>query len=139
MKVSKKGIYALRVLRHMTERRGEGPLSVAWLAEREKLSVKYLEQVLAVLRKGSLVVSTRGKQGGYELRLPPEDITVGRVLRLVDGPLAPIACASRTAPHPCEDCPDPFESCWVRGLMLEVRDSISDIVDRRTLADLVDS
>ena len=137
MKLSKKGMYALRALRHLAMAYGEGPISVHELADREELPRKYLEQVLSLLRKRGLLVSQRGKAGGYQLRRPPERISLGDVIRAVDGPLAPIPCASRTAPHACEDCPYPFETCWLRHLMLRVRDSISDVLDRETLAGMM--
>jgi Rrf2 family protein len=136
MKLSKKGTYALRVMRHLADSYGQGPLSVSHLARVEDLSVKYLEQVLVTLRKSGFLVSLRGKQGGYMLRVPPERITLGNILRAIDGPLAPIPCASRTAPHACTDCLYYFDDCWLRTLMLRVRDSISDVLDRQTLAEM---
>ena len=136
MKLSKKGVYALRTLRHLAESYGGAPVSVAALARREDLSPKYLEQVLSTLRKRGLLISTRGKEGGYSLRLPPEKITLGDIIRATEGPLAPIPCASRTAPHADPDCPYPFKTCWLRLLMLRVRDSISDILDKESLAEM---
>lgn len=139
MKLSKKGVYALRVLRHLAENYPDRPLSASKLAEREKIPGKYLEQVLTTLRKQGLLVSEHGKDGGYTLRLPPEQTTLGNIIRAVDGPLAPIACASRTQPHQCPDCPFPYETCWLRHLMLRVRDNISDVLDGETLAGMAAS
>jgi Rrf2 family cysteine metabolism transcriptional repressor len=136
MRLSKKGIYALRALRHLAAAYGREPVSVSDLAQREDISPKYLEQVLSTLRKRGLLVSARGKEGGYALRLPPEKITLGDIIRATEGPLAPIPCASRTAPHADPDCPYPLESCWLRLLMLRVRDGISDILDRESLAEM---
>ena len=136
MKLSSKGIYALRVLPHLARAYGQGPLSAARLAELEQLPVKYLEQILGTLRNNGLLVSERGKQGGYSLRIPPEEITLGRIIRAVDGPLAPIPCASRTAPHDDPDCPYEFETCWLRHLMLRVRDNISAVLDQENLAEM---
>jgi Rrf2 family protein len=141
MKLSKKGTYALRALRHLAEA-GEGTfLSVADLAEREDIPVKFLEQILAILRTQGVLVSRRGKEGGYALRLSPGQVTLGDVIRAVDGPLAPLPCASRTATAPCEepDCPYEFETCWLRLLMLRVRDNISAILDEETLEDMAGS
>ena len=137
MKLSKKGIYSLRVLRHLGEVYGEKPLSVALLARREDLPRKFLEQVLSTLKKQGLLVSRHGKQGGYMLRRPPDQITLGDIIRAVDGPLAPIPCASRTAPHDDPDCPFVFDTCWLRILMLRVRDNISSVLDRETLAEMM--
>jgi Rrf2 family protein len=103
------------------------------------LPLKYLEQILSTLRKQGVLVSERGKSGGYALRKPPEKITLGDIIRAVDGPLAPIPCASRTAPYEIEKdcCPYPFETCWIRKLMLRVRDNISEILDQETLATML--
>ena len=136
MKLSRKGIYALRVLPHLAEVYGGAPLSVAHLAQAEGVPSKYLEQILAILRKAGLLVSERGKDGGYSLRVPPEEITLGDIIRAVDGPLAPIPCASRTAPHTDPDCPYPIDSCWLRQLMLRVRDNVSAVLDQETLAEM---
>jgi Rrf2 family protein len=139
MKLSRKGIYALRVLPHLAESYGGDPLSVAHLAEVEAIPLKYLEQILTILRKSGLLVSSRGKAGGYTLRRPPEEITLGDIIRSVDGPLAPIPCASRTAPHDDPDCPYPIDECWLRLLMLRVRDNISAVLDEENLAGMTRS
>lgn len=136
MKLSSKGIYALRVLPHLADAYGDAPISAAHLAKLEGLSAKYLEQILSTLRKRGLLVSEFGKDGGYLLRVPPEQITLGDIIRAVDGPLAPIPCASRTAPHADPNCPYPFETCWLRFLMLRVRDNISAILDEENLAQM---
>lgn len=136
MKLSNKGIYALRVLRHLAESYGRKPLSVAYLASVEKVPAKYLEQVFAILKKRGILISERGKDGGYRLRIPPEEISLGDVIRAVDGPLAPIPCASRTAPDTKPNCAYSPDSCWLRGLMLRVRDNISAVLDKENLADM---
>ncbi|MBD3336473.1 MAG: Rrf2 family transcriptional regulator, partial [Candidatus Eisenbacteria bacterium] len=125
-------------LLHLAEHYGDEPISVAHLARIEKLPVKYLEQILSLLRKRGLLISTRGKDGGYALRRPPGEITLGDIVRAVDGPLAPIPCASRTAPHDDPDCPYPFDACVVRKLMLRVRDNVSAVLDQETLASMLD-
>ena len=136
MKLSKKGVYALRVLRHLADAYGKGPLSANHLATEEGMSPKYLEQVLSTLLKSGFLVSERGRSGGYSLRVPPREITLGDVIRAIQGPLAPIPCASRTAPHKDPDCPYPYETCWLRRLMLRVRDNISAVLDQETLAEM---
>ena len=136
MKLSRKGIYALRVLRHLAENYGKGPLPVAHLARIESIPAKYLEQVLSTLRKRGFLVSERGKEGGYSLRMPPDEMTLGDILHAVEGPLAPIPCASRTAPYKDCDCPYPYDTCWLRQVMLRVRDNISAVLDRETLAEM---
>jgi Rrf2 family protein len=90
---------------------------------------------LLELRRSGLVKSRKGPAGGYALARPAEDISIGACMRVLDGPLAPIGCASRTAFVPCQDCNNVAE-CLVRRAMTEVRDAISDILDAQTLADL---
>ncbi|MBU1023713.1 Rrf2 family transcriptional regulator [bacterium] len=133
MFLSKKSIYALRVLRHLSNAHGGKSLSASYLAEREQISLKYLEQILSDLRKSGFLVSERGKDGGYTLRIPPGEITLGQIIRAIDGPLAPIPCASRTAPTKKCDCPNPMKTCWLREIMLRVRDNISEVIDNETL------
>lgn len=139
MKLSTKSIYALRVLPHLVKAYNKQPLSAHELSEKEDISLKYLEQVLNTLRKNGVIVSMRGKNGGYALRKPPEQISLGDIIRSIDGPLAPISCASRTAPYRQDDCPYPYDSCWLRRLMLRVRDNISDVLDSENLAQMTDS
>jgi len=136
MKLSKKGIYALRVLRYLALRPGDVPHSVKQIAAAEDIPEKYLEQVVAPLRKRGILISHQGKDGGYQLRRPPEEITLGDIVRAVDGPLAPIPCASRTAPYRCADGPYDYETCWLRHVMLRVRDNISAVLDEVTLAEM---
>jgi Rrf2 family protein len=137
VKLSRRGEYALRAVRNLAARHGGEPVATKTLADQEKIPRKFLEQVLLSLRNSGLLTSVRGKEGGYVLRKPPREIRLGDVIRSVDGPLAPVGCASRTQPRVCRDCPYPPESCFLRAVMLEVRDSISSVMDRITLADLV--
>jgi Rrf2 family protein len=111
-------------------------VQVSELAENEQLPVKFLEQILQALKEGGIVESQRGKFGGYRLGRPAKKIYIGEVVRLIDGPLAPIGCVSQTAYEPCT-CPDEAH-CGLRMLMLDVRSAIADILDRYTLADVVE-
>jgi Rrf2 family protein len=106
------------------------------LASREDFPVKFLEQILMQLRDAGYIESRRGKLGGYLLARPAENICIGQVIRLIDGPLAPISCVSQTAYERCS-CPDE-EHCGLRMLMLDVRSAIANILDRYTLADVVE-
>lgn len=138
MKLSKRGEYALRSLINLgiAAKVGRPLLRVTELAKTEDLPVKFLEQVMQQLREAGYVQSERGKHGGYRLAQPAEKIAVGQVVRLIDGPLAPIPCVSQTAYAPC-NCPDE-EHCGLRMLMLDVRNAIAAILDRYTLADVVE-
>lgn len=138
MKVSKRGEYALRALIDfgLAQALGRPMLQVSELAAKEDLPVKFLEQILMQLKTGGYLESRRGKHGGYLLARPSENICIGQVIRLIDGPLAPIACVSQSAYERCS-CPDE-EHCGLRILMLDVRNAISNILDRFTLADIVE-
>jgi Rrf2 family protein len=138
MKLSKKGEYALRSLINLgiaVEMKRE-LVQASELAESEQLPVKFLEQILQVLKEAGIVVSRRGKFGGYRLAKPAKKIFIGEIVRLIDGPLAPIGCVSQSAYEPCT-CPDEAH-CGLRMLMLDVRNAIANILDRYTLADVVE-
>jgi Rrf2 family protein len=138
MKLSKRGEYALRSLINLgiAAKVGRKLVRVTELAKAEDLPVKFLEQVVQQLREAGYVESTRGKHGGYRLAKPADQIAIGSIVRLIDGPLAPIGCVSQTAYEPC-NCPDEAH-CGLRMLMLDVRNAIAAILDRYTLADVVD-
>lgn len=138
MKVSKRGEYALRSLINLgfaAEVKRE-LVQASELAENEQLPVKFLEQILQDLKEAGFVKSARGKFGGYRLAKPAKQIKIGEVVRLIDGPLAPIRCVSQTAYEKCT-CPDEAH-CGLRMLMLDVRNAIADILDRYSLADVVE-
>jgi Rrf2 family protein len=137
MKLSKRGEYALRALIDLgiAHELGFTVLQASELARKEKLPVKFLEQILAQLKLGGYVKSTRGKLGGYSLAKPMRRIKFGSVIRFIEGPLAPIRCVSRTAYERCT-CPDE-DHCGLRMLMFDVRTAIARVLDRYTLADIV--
>ena len=138
MKLSKKGEYALRSLINLglAAEVKRDLVQVSELAESDQLPVKFLEQIMQVLKEAGLVASVRGKFGGYRLAKPAREITIGQVVRLIDGPLAPIGCVSQSAYEKCT-CPDEAH-CGLRMLMLDVRNAIAGILDRYTLADVVE-
>jgi Rrf2 family protein len=137
MKLSKKGEYAIRALIDLgiAAEVGRSLVQVTELAAHEKLPVKFLEQIMMVLKEAGLIESRRGKFGGYRLAQPAGRIVIGQVVRLIDGPLAPIGCVSQTAYEKCS-CPDETH-CGLRMLMLDVRNAITSILDRYSLADVV--
>lgn len=132
--LSQKAKYALRALTMLAEQPGSDLVQIADIAERENIPRKFLEAILVELRRHGLLYARRGKAGGYRLARPAAEISLGTVIRLVDGMLAPIPCASRTAFRPCEDCHDPA-TCFIRHTMLDVRDAIAGVLETRTLAD----
>lgn len=132
--LSKKGKYALKALVYLSDLEPGLLGGVSDIAEARAIPRKFLETILVELRNGGFVVSRKGKAGGYKLARPAAEISIGSVIRTIDGPLAPIACASRSRYEPCEDCDESV--CEVRHLMIEVRQSICDVLDTRSLADL---
>jgi Rrf2 family protein len=135
MKLSKRGEYALRALQHLARLYGEGPVPNRDLAAQNNIPSRFLEQILLELKHGRLVRSQKGPHGGYYLARSPEQITLAEVVRLLDGPLAPVSCVSEIAFEPC-GCPD-MESCGLRKVMQEVRDMVSEKMEATTLADLI--
>src|SRR6266550_6167225 len=135
--ISRKGKYAIRAVLYLAQRYGEGPIPIEEIASAEKISRKFLETILLELRYAGVLDSKRGKGGGYLLRETPSRLTVGRIIRVVEGPLSPVDCVSRSAYRPCADCLDE-SSCRIRLVMKEVRDAISRVLDRKTLAALVE-
>jgi Rrf2 family protein len=139
--LSKRTQYSLRALYSLARDYGRGPVLIARMAREETIPKKFLEQILLNLKGSELVVSKKGKGGGYALARPPDQISLGEVIRRTEGPLAPLPCASETRFRKCDECPD-IETCGTRIVMREVRDAIAEILDRTTLAmvcDKVDS
>jgi Rrf2 family protein len=112
---------------------GQGPLLIDHLSRDEVIPKKFLEQILLALKGTGLVSSKKGKGGGYYLAKSPDQVTLGSVIRSMEGPLAPLPCASETQFRKCEECID-IETCGTRIVMREVRDAIAEILDHTTLA-----
>jgi Rrf2 family cysteine metabolism transcriptional repressor len=135
MKLSKRGEYGLRALQDLARHHGDGPVPNKELSDRNNIPSRFLEQIMLALKHGGIVRSRKGPQGGYYLASPPEEITLAEVVRLLDGPLAPVSCVSEVAYEPC-GCPD-MEKCGLRRVMREVRDVVAEMMENTTLADLV--
>ena len=130
---STKGHYGLRVMVALAQAYGQGPVALAEVARSEGLSHGYLEQIMAMLRRAGLIVSTRGTRGGYELAADPAGVTVGEVLRALEGPVSPVMCVSEVVGEVlCQR----EGSCLARPLWERMRDSIAQVLDSTTLADL---
>lgn len=130
--LSQRGRYALKALLNLARSDGS-PKDVGKVSAEEKIPRKFLEAIMSDLRRARLVESTRGKFGGYRLARPADLITFGEVMRVTNGPLALISCASRAFYRRCDDCPDEI-ACILRRVMGSVRDEVSEILDRTTLA-----
>ena len=138
MRLSKRGEYALRALINLgiAAEVGRSLVQTGELADLERIPTKFLEQILLALKQGGFLDSVRGKYGGYRLARPAKDIFTGQLVRYLDGPIAPISCVSQTAYERCS-CPDEAH-CGLRMLMLDVRNAIANVVDRYTLANVVE-
>ena len=134
--ISKRTQYGLKAVIALARHYGEGPVLIATLANEERIPVKFLEGILLDLKSRALLESKKGKGGGYQLSRPPGAITVGSVIRMLEGPLAPLPCASETAFRACQECAD-VENCTTRIILRQVRDAIADVLDKTTLADLI--
>jgi Rrf2 family protein len=136
MKLSKKSEYGLRALLELTAVHGTATLQRHDIAARQHIPIEFLEQILLALKRAGLLTSRRGMKGGYALIKQPKDITLGQVIRILDGPLAPIGCVSKTAYQKCKDCPyTNATNCPIQHVMLGVRNAIADILDNYTLRD----
>jgi Rrf2 family protein len=134
--LSKKSKYGLKAMLELAAvDSGQRPIQASELAERQQLPKKFLEAILLELTRHGLLQSKLGRGGGYILARKPGDITVGEIIRVLEGPLALIPCVSKTAYRRCEECLDE-ETCGIRLAMKEVRDATADILDNTTLAGL---
>jgi Rrf2 family protein len=130
--LSKKAKYALRALLALAKEPNQGPILISELAQRERIPRKFLELILLELKRHGILQSKKGRGGGYCLGKSPEDIKFGQVIRILDGPLAPIPCVSQTAYVKCDECEDEA-SCGIRLVMKDVRDSTARILDGASL------
>jgi len=131
-----KGKYSLKALAHLAKLKPEEVTQAVDIAATNQIPKKFLDAILGELRNAGFVYSRKGPAGGYRLAREPSQIKIGHVIRAIDGPLAPIACASRTAYRPCADCRS-VDACTVRLTMVKVRDAMSEVLDRMTLADMM--
>ena len=132
MKLSTKGRYGLIAMHQLAQDYGQGPISLKSIAEKQGLSENYLEQLFASLRKDGLLTSVRGAYGGYMLSRAPDDITVGQVLRALEGEIAPYECVDGTD-HACTRGDD----CATKLVLVKIKDSIDQVIDSITLNDMI--
>lgn len=132
--LTKKGKYGLKALAYLADV-PEGRLAfVNDVAVAENIPKKFLDAILGELRNAGFVHSRKGKAGGYCLARPADEIKIGHVVRVLDGPLAPIPCASKTRYQPCSDCD--VATCQIRHLMLDVRNAIAEVLDNTSLTQM---
>ncbi len=133
MKISHRGLYALKALLHLAEAHEGGLVKIHDVAEDEAIPVKFLEGILVTLKNARLVTSERGREGGYRLRRPPAEIQVGEVVRIMDGPLAPLGDAVELARRVRTEARHP----GLFDVFLDVRNAAAAILDHTTLADVL--
>lgn len=139
--LTKKAKYALKAALHLARlevRGAESPPAVliAEIAAAERIPKKFLESILLTMKNRGILVSRKGRGGGYALARPAAQVSFGEIVRVMDGPLAPVSCVSVTAYRTCDECPSE-EACEIRRVMQRVRDAISDVLDATSLADAV--
>jgi Rrf2 family protein len=133
--LSKKAKYALKALLYLTKKADKGLVLISDIATEERIPRKFLEAILVDLKTHGVLQSTRGKNGGYALAKDPAQVSVGNVIRMIDGPLAPIPCVSHLYYRKCDECIDE-ETCEIRLVMKQVRDATAAILDTTYLTDL---
>lgn len=134
MRLSTKGRYGLKAMFELSLHYGEGPIPLKSVADEQKISENYLEQLVSVLRKDGFLESVRGAQGGYLLSKPPSEITVGSILRSLEGNMAPADCVVDNDINKC----DREEHCVTKLVWMKIRDSIDEVIDSITLQDMID-
>ena len=132
--LSQKTRYTIRAFQHLADNWGKGQVQLADIADAQNIPPKFLTVILSEMAREGLLISQRGRDGGYQLALPPIDISYGDLVRLTRGSLALVPCAARNAHEHCKNCL-PESDCRLRSLMLKVRDDTASILDRITLAD----
>lgn len=132
MKLSTRGHYGLLAMVELAKRYGEPPVSLSEIAQSGELPLPYLEQLFGSLRQAHLVEGTRGVRGGYKLTRPPVEISVGQVVRVLEGPIGPVECAIEGE---SADCCSRSSACATKDMWLRVRESILEVLDNTSLAD----
>jgi len=135
--IAKKTKYALKALINLAMLYDKGPILIADLAKEEKIPKKFLELILLTLKNHGILQSKKGKGGGYYLGKSPAEVSMGTLIRIFEGPLAPVSCVSESAYETCSECRDE-QTCGIRLLMREVRDATTKILDNESLADVLE-
>ncbi|MBH1959355.1 MAG: Rrf2 family transcriptional regulator [Flavobacteriia bacterium] len=134
--LSKKSQYALRALSYLVEKQEEGPVLISEISEKKKIPLKFLENILLELKKAEILDSKKGKGGGYFFNVNPRDITLARIIRLVNGPIAMLPCVSLNFYENCMNCNE--KHCALHDVLIEVRDATLAILEKKTLMELKD-
>lgn len=133
--LSKKTQYAFKALTFIAERKKDGPVLIAEIAKKKKIPLKFLENILLELRKAGLLESKKGKGGGYFFNVDPKEIRLAQVMRLIEGPIALLPCVSLNFYERCKDCDE--KKCGLNRVMIQVRDNMLEVLENKTVYDLV--
>lgn len=134
--LSKKTQYGFRALTHLAAHYGKGPVLISEIAATKHIPLKFLENILNHLKKEDVLESKKGKGGGYILKYPPKKITLAKIIRVLDGPIALLPCISLNFYQKCADCDE--MNCGLRKVMALARDATLKVLEKKTLADLVE-
>jgi len=134
--ISKKTKYALKAMLYLGRRYEWGPVLIADLSRDERIPKKFLEQILLTLKNNGILQSRKGKGGGYYLGKTPKEISMGKIIRILEGPIALVPCVSETAYAPCPECLDE-RTCGIRLVMKDIREATAKIMDGTSLADVL--
>lgn len=132
--LSKKSQYAFKALSYLVEKRDLGPLLISDISEIKKIPLKFLENILLHLKKENILESKKGKGGGYYLKQKPEDVSLAKIIRIVNGPIALLPCVSLNFYEKCDNCTEDY--CSLHDILIEVRDASLSILESKTLLDL---
>lgn len=133
--LSKKTVYAFRALAHLAQHHDGGPVRISDISKQQKIPLKFLEVILNELKMQGMLTSKKGKGGGYNLNVSPREIPLATVIRIVNGPIALVPCASLYFYEKCKDCDE--ITCGFRKMMVIARDATLEILEKRTLHDMV--
>jgi Rrf2 family protein len=134
--ISRKTKYGLHSAFYLAKHYSEGPVLISDIAKSEKIPQKFLEAILLELKNHGILNSKKGKGGGYSLARPPQEIMMGQIVRVLEGPLAPVSCVSQMAYKRCDECKDEVH-CGIKLVMKEVRDAVAAILDKTSLQDVI--
>lgn len=132
--LSKKAQYAFQALMYMADKPANEPTLIAEIAKKRKIPLKFLENILLQLKNEGVLESKKGKGGGYFFRIPPKDIPLARIIRIIDGPIAMLPCVSLYFYERCQNCDE--KRCGLNEMMVQVRDATLKILEKKTVADI---
>ncbi|AXY75722.1 Rrf2 family transcriptional regulator [Paraflavitalea soli] len=132
--LSKKAQYAFKALMYMAEKKDNQPVLIAEIAKKKKIPLKFLENILLELKKAGILESKKGKGGGYFFKVAPKEVSMAKIMRLIDGPIAMLPCVSLYFYERCKNCDE--KQCGLHDSMIQVRDATLKLLEKKTVADI---